>query len=147
MVFQTYAEVCFLYAEAFERGWAGSAPGDAATWYGLGVEAAMQMYEPLYGSNVSVSQSEIDAYIAANPYAGGEDGLKQIGEQVWIATILNFYETFANWRRTGYPELTPVSYPGDSNIRKVRPASMQLIMKRQHPEWVEIYSHPEFGGT
>jgi hypothetical protein len=113
MVFQTYAEVCFLYAEAFEKGWAGSAPGDAATWYGLGVEAAMQMYEQLYGSTVGISQTEIDDYIAANPYAGGEDGLKQIGEQVWIATILNFYETYANWRRTGYPELTPVDYPGN----------------------------------
>lgn len=113
MVFQTYAEVCFLYAEAFERGWAGSAPGDAATWYGLGVEAAMQMYGQLYGSSVAVDQSEIDDYIAANPYQGGQAGLKQIGEQVWIATINNFYETFANWRRTGYPELTPVNYPGN----------------------------------
>jgi hypothetical protein len=113
MVFQSYAEVCFLYAEAFERGWAGSAPGDAATWYGLGVEAAMQMYEQLYGSSVAVAQSEIDDYIATNPYMGGEDGMKQIGEQVWIATINNFYETFANWRRTGYPELTPVNYPGN----------------------------------
>lgn len=113
MVFQTYAEVCFLYAEAFERGWAGSAPGDAKTWYGLGVEAAMQMYGQLYGSSVAVDQSEIDDYIAANPYQEGQAGLKQIGEQVWIATINNFYETFANWRRTGYPELTPVNYPGN----------------------------------
>ncbi len=113
MVFQTYAEVCFLYAEAFERGWAGSAPGDAATWYALGVEAAMKMYGQLYGAAVAVSQAEIDAYIAANPYQGGPDGLRQIGEQVWIATINNFYETFANWRRTGYPVLTPVNYPGN----------------------------------
>lgn len=113
MVFQTYAEVCFLYAEAFEKGWAGSAPGDAATWYGLGVQAAMQMYGQLYGTAVAVSQSEIDAYIAANPYQGGQNGLRQIGEQVWIATINNFYETFANWRRTGYPVLTPVNYPGN----------------------------------
>ncbi len=110
MVFQTYAEVCFLYAEAAERGWISQ---DAGTWFDKGVAAAMQMYEQLYGSAVGVDQSEIDAYIAANPYAGGEAGLQQIGEQVWIATILNFYETFANWRRTGYPVLTPVDYPGN----------------------------------
>ena len=29
------------------------------------------------------------------------------------ATFLNEYETFANWRRTGFPDLTPVDYPGN----------------------------------
>ena len=113
MVFQSYAEICFLYAEAFERGWAGSAPGTAAAWYANGVQAAMEMYGQLYGDAVAVDPAEIAAYIAANPYLGGEDGMRQIGEQVWIATINNFYETFANWRRTGYPVLTPVNYPGN----------------------------------
>lgn len=111
MVFMTYAEACFLQAEAKERGWAG--PGDAATWYGLGVEAAMGQYGMLYGSAVEIPASEAADYLTANPYAGGQAGLEQIGEQVWISTMFNFYETFANWRRTGFPALTPVDYPGN----------------------------------
>ena len=47
-----------------------------------------------------------------NPYVAA-NGLEQIAEQVWVATMFNFYETFANWRRTGYPQLTPVNYPGN----------------------------------
>ena len=36
-----------------------------------------------------------------------------IGNQYWAATFLNEYETFANWRRSGFPTLTPVNYPGN----------------------------------
>ena len=36
-----------------------------------------------------------------------------IGNQYWVATFLNFWETWANWRRTEYPLLTPVNYPGN----------------------------------
>ena len=41
------------------------------------------------------------------------NGLKMINEQLWAAVLLNEYEAFANWRRTGYPELVPVNYPGN----------------------------------
>ncbi|WP_257092243.1 SusD/RagB family nutrient-binding outer membrane lipoprotein [Sphingobacterium sp. E70] len=36
--------------------------------------------------------------------------------QYWAHTItmLDFYETWANWRRTGFPKLTPVNYPGNA---------------------------------
>lgn len=108
MVFQTYAEVEFMIAEAIERGWA---TGNAADHYNAGVRAAMEMYS-IYDPSVEISSAEIDAYLAANPYDSA-NWAEQIGEQYWAATFLNFYETYANWRRTGYPELTPVDYPGN----------------------------------
>lgn len=108
MVFQTYAEVEFMIAEAIERGWA---TGNAADHYNAGVRAAMEMYS-IYDPSVEVFSAEIDAYLAANPYDSA-NWAEQIGEQYWAVTFLNFYETFANWRRTGYPELTPVDYPGN----------------------------------
>ena len=37
-----------------------------------------------------------------------------INTQYWVATVFNDYESFANWRRTGYPALTPVNYPGNA---------------------------------
>lgn len=33
--------------------------------------------------------------------------MKMVHEQYWVVTFLNEYEAFANWRRTGYPELEP----------------------------------------
>lgn len=110
MVFQTYAEVEFMIAEAIERGWAS---GSAADHYNAGVRAAMEMYS-LYDASVEVASGDIDAYLAANPY-NSANGLEMIGEQYWAATFLNWYETYANWRRTGYPELTPVNYPGNES--------------------------------
>jgi hypothetical protein len=93
-------------AEAALRGWHS---GDAATHYENGVRNAMNMWAA-YG--FPVDAGDIDAYLAANPFDAA-NAMQQIGEQYWAATFLNEYETFANWRRTGYPQLTPVNYPGN----------------------------------
>ena len=39
--------------------------------------------------------------------------MEQISTQHWLATFFNEYESWSNWRRTGYPVLTPVNYPGN----------------------------------
>jgi hypothetical protein len=39
--------------------------------------------------------------------------MELIGEQFWAATYLNHTESWANWRRTGYPKLTPTSDPNN----------------------------------
>ncbi|TVQ04512.1 MAG: SusD/RagB family nutrient-binding outer membrane lipoprotein [Balneolaceae bacterium] len=110
MFFQTFAEVQFMLAEAIERGWH---TGNAANHYNAGIRAAMEMYSE-YGSSVEISSGEIDAYLAANPYNSAEWN-RLISEQYWAATFLNWYETYANWRRTGFPQLTPVNYPGNQS--------------------------------
>ena len=106
MFFMTYAEVEFLLAEAAVRGWHS---GTAQTHYENGVRAAME-YLAAYGGAAVIDPADIDAYIAANPFDGS---LEQINEQIWAVTFLNEYESFANWRRTGFPNLTPVNYPGN----------------------------------
>ena len=108
MFFMTYAEVELLKAEAAVRGWHS---GNAATHYANGVRAAME-YLAMYGAGAEVSGDAIDAYLAANPYDAA-NAMEQINEQIWAATLLNEYESFANWRRTGFPNLTPVNYPGN----------------------------------
>jgi len=107
-LFQTYAEVEFLLAEAAVRGWHSADPADH---YNKGVRAAMQMYD-IFDPSLTVSDAEVDAYLAAHPY-DTDKGLEMIGTQYWVATFLNFYETYANWRRTGFPVLEPVNYPGN----------------------------------
>lgn len=109
MFFQSYAEVEFMLAEAAER-W-GLAGGDPEPHYNAGVRAAMKMLE-LYGPAGAIADADIDAYLLANPFDAG-NAIEQINTQYWAATFLNEYETFANWRRTGFPVLVPVVYPGN----------------------------------
>jgi hypothetical protein len=104
MMFMTVAETEFLVAEAIVRGWAS---GDATARYNNGVRNAMRIYS-YYDASLIIDDAAIDAYLSANPFDGS---YKQIGEQYWAATFLNEYEAYSNFRRTGYPELTPTTHP------------------------------------
>lgn len=108
----TYAETELMLAEAAQLGY--NVPGDAATHYQNGVTAAMQQLAQFDAAG-AIPSASITAYfaIAANQY-NATNGLEMIGTQYWAATIFNDYETFANWRRTGYPALTPVNYPNNA---------------------------------
>ncbi len=109
MFFQTYAEVEFMLAEAAVR-W-GLAGGDPEPHYNAGVRAAMKMLG-MYGPDGVIADADIDAYLLAKPFDPA-NALEQINTQYWAATFLNEYEAFSNWRRTGFPVLTPVNYPGN----------------------------------
>ncbi|GAB5518726.1 MAG: SusD/RagB family nutrient-binding outer membrane lipoprotein [Rhodothermales bacterium] len=108
MLFMTYAEVELLMAEAAQRGYIS---GSDANHYQNGVRAAMNQLV-LYDANAGIAGADIDAYLAANPYNGS---LEQINNQIWGATFLNEYEAFANWRRSGFPALTPINFPGNES--------------------------------
>ncbi len=105
----TYAECELLLAEAAHRWGIG---GSAADHFAKGVKASIT-YLKQFDSRLAIPEADADAYVAANPLTGG---IKQIAQQYWIHhnTSLNFYESWFNWRRTGYPELTPVVYPGNA---------------------------------
>ncbi len=104
----TNAEVQLMLAEAVVRGWIS---GDAESYYKAGVAAGMKQLRT-YSESANISDAEINAYLAANPFAADSEGrLELINTQYWIATFLNGYESFANVRRSGYPKLTPINYP------------------------------------
>lgn len=96
----TYAEVLFLQAEAAARGWIAE---DPAALYEAGIRASMELYEP-WGH--APSDAEIEAYLA-QPEVQYDParGLEQIGLQKWIALWMNGSEAWAEWRRTGIPDL------------------------------------------
>jgi hypothetical protein len=108
-VLQTYAEVELLLAEAALKGWVS---GSVEQHYNAGVTAAIKMYETLYGSAAAVADADVATFLANNPYDAA-NGMEQISTQHWLATFFNEYESWSNWRRTGYPVLTPVNYPGN----------------------------------
>jgi hypothetical protein len=94
----TYAEYSFIKAEAAERGWIS---GSAAQFYQDGIRASMKQW--------GVDDADITTYLAQSRivYAGGAAGLAQIGVQKWIALFTQGFEAWDEWRRTGYPNLTP----------------------------------------
>jgi len=107
----TYAETEFLFADAAQRWGIG---GDAATHYNNGVLAAITQLNA-YGDAATISTNDAQTYLAAHPYVPGTvTGLSQINMQYWLCTLMDEYEGWANWRRSGdLPHLTPTNYPGN----------------------------------
>ena len=62
-----------------------------------------------YDAGSAIAAGARDTYIAANPFDPGTE-LEQINTQYWIASFLNGPEAFANFRRSGFPALTPNPY-------------------------------------
>lgn len=110
-----YAETQFLMAEALERRIGSGITGTSRSHYEEGVKAACQMWTP-YDLSLTVSDSAVEAYLANYPYGVTKSAPEMIGDQMWISKWMNWWEAWSDWRRTGYPVLTPVDYPGnDSN--------------------------------
>ncbi|WP_288369377.1 SusD/RagB family nutrient-binding outer membrane lipoprotein [uncultured Algoriphagus sp.] len=105
----SYAEVELMRAEAALKGWIG---GSAESHFNAGVAAAINAWT-LFDPSFAVPAEDIDAYIAGRGFgaASDEDKMRLIGEEYWAATYLNDIESWSNWRRTGYPELTPTQDP------------------------------------
>jgi hypothetical protein len=92
----TAAEVYFLRAEAalFNLG-----PGDANLLYREGIRKSMEQW--------GIDVTEIENFLANEPEATlsgtEEQQFEQIGNQMWLALIENFAESYSYIRRTGYP--------------------------------------------
>lgn len=110
----TPAEVHLLLAEAAVRGWYKATTAEQE--YKSAVTSALKQWS-LFGSAGIISDAKINAYLAANPYKTGgsvEQQMEQIQTQKWVSLFLeDEYEIWSNWRRTGYPKLTPTNYPGN----------------------------------
>ncbi len=96
-ILMTYSEVLFGEAEAAARGWTA---GDAATLYADGIRASMQYN--------GIDEAVIDDYIASPRVAyDPSTGLTQIALQKWIALYAQGADAYAEYRRTGVPDLQP----------------------------------------
>lgn len=116
------SEIQFLLAEAALKGWA--VPGSARSYYEAGVQSAM--------SRCGVAAPAVAAYLAddtsipgdhdadwqGNSYnrattvtiawdETGATNMEQVITQKWIANFPLSLEAWADYRRTGFPELAP----------------------------------------
>jgi Starch-binding associating with outer membrane len=95
----TYAEYCFIRAEAALMG----APGSAQTFFTAGITASM--------TDAGVTPANITTYLTANGTLAGTNAqqLKQIIEEKYVANFGVAMEPWTDFRRTGYPLLVPPS--------------------------------------
>lgn len=110
--FVTAAQTQLLLAEAKFRGWIAGG-NTAAQYFSDGISAHMDQMVT-YDANSAVAAGARDTYVAANPLVASTE-LQQINTQYWIASFLNGPEAFANFRRSGFPALTPNPYGQPSN--------------------------------
>lgn len=108
----TYAQTSLLLAEAAQRGWI---TGSAQTYYENGIRADMQVYVRYPGAT-AITDAEIAAYIADPAVAfNAAEALRLINTQYWIVNLRNGAEAFANFRRSGFPALSPNLYNNNLN--------------------------------
>lgn len=109
--FLTSFEVQFLLAEAAEKGWI---TGSSQTYYEQGVRNAFQFW------NTSLPQNYLTTGEGAFSSNNSAKRMEQIITQKWIANILNGYEGWIEYRRTGFPQLKPVTASLNQGIFPVR---------------------------
>lgn len=108
----TYADICYYKAEAALLNW-GASENEAHTFFMDGVEASFALAP--YNLTSIPSSYEQDVLSFAN--LSVEQKLEKIAIQKWIQLFGRNMEAFAEWRRMGYPELTPGPNPGSTNRR------------------------------
>lgn len=126
-----YSEVSFLKAEAAIRGWTNA--GDAKDNYEKGIRASFQ--EARHNVDTKLySISNDETYINSGSVkwdnaADFETKLKQIITQKWISLFPNGNEAWAEFRRTGYPELNPIAQSADPSIN---PSKGEFLKKLRY---------------
>jgi len=121
--FMTTWETNFLLAEAAAKNLITGI--DAETTYNLAVTQAFDYWQtPLPTDYLTIG----NAAYAQN----GNDPIQQIIEQKWLANIINGYEGWIEWKRTGFPELKTIAASLNNNLIPVRmpyPASEVTLNK------------------
>lgn len=103
----TYAQTALLLAEAAKRGWVAGGDAASQTYYEAGIIADMDTYLQ-YPDGSAVSDAAKSAFLANAAVAyNPTNALKLINTQYWVANITNGTEAWANFRRTGFPDLSP----------------------------------------
>jgi len=102
------AQLKLARAEAAQLGWTSET---AATLYAAGIKENMTDWGVF-------NQATYDAYmlqVALN----GTNNLKNINTEYYLAVYPNGFEGYSNWRRSGFPVLTPTAYA--TNVSKQIP--------------------------
>jgi hypothetical protein len=115
--FMTSWETHFLLAEAAARGFISA---DAQALYETGVTQAFDYWNTELPTN----------YLSTDGAFNNGDAIENIITQKWIANIINGYEGWIEYRRTGFPRLKTISASLNDDLLPVRmpyPAEEQAL--------------------
>ncbi len=132
-VFMSYAEVCFIAAEAALRGW--SAGNTAEEYYNRGVAASLGQYGQSSYSSSYLQQEKVS-------YNGT---LKQIMTQKWLALWMS-PEIWFDYRRTGLPDFqfgSGAIHPA-MPVRLIYPEDEKLNNETNYTEAVEHLEQTDY---
>lgn len=113
----TNAQTKLLLAEAAFRGFLAGLPGalTAQQYYEAGIIASMDGYA-VFPNTIPITTAEKTGYLLNTGVAyNATDALKLINTQYWIECFNNGYEGWCNWRRSGYPVLSPNLFNNNLN--------------------------------
>lgn len=108
--YMTYAQTSLLLAEAAYRGWI---TGDPQLFYENAIRADLENYQ-LYPNTTAFTSDEINDYLAEPLIAyNSANALNLINTQYWVVSIRNGSEAWANFRRSGFPDLSRNDFNDD----------------------------------
>ncbi|MGF7073373.1 SusD/RagB family nutrient-binding outer membrane lipoprotein [Mucilaginibacter sp. 3215] len=127
----TYGETELLLAEASTRNWN---TGNAATHYANALAANMKSIAQI-NSAATVDAAAITAYVATHPLVSAT-ALQQINMEYWVetSTLFMFNENWTNWRRSGFPVLTPVVYSAQFDTQIPRRVIYPINLSSTNPK-------------
>jgi len=151
----SYAELLFILSEATQKGYITGGSTTAQQYYEDGIKASFEQFgneivtlgEEIFGMPPGLTvQDYIDDYMAngdgAWDYDSDGDPLPEIGYQKWLAMFDQGIQAWFEWRRTGFPTLTPaedglnggkipirIFYPSDEGARNA--TNLQEAVDRQ----------------
>lgn len=133
----TASQTLLLLVEARHKGWISA--GYTADYLQDGIRAHMEQLGRV-DANSAISESAIQAYLSENLF-DESNALEQINTQYWVASFMNGPEAFANFLRSGFPELAPNPFPGREVIfinRLTYPNSEISVNKENYDAVVAI---------
>ena len=107
--FITAWEVQFSLAEAAAK---GIISADAQSLYNTGVTLAFEYWNTELPANYLTGPAAYNAF--------GSNPIEQILTQKWIANVINGYEGWVDYRRTGFPELRTISASLNNDLIPIR---------------------------
>ncbi len=138
----SYAQVLFMLSEISLKGIVPELKKeDASKYYADGIRSAMKQLE-IYGGNYKIPNEAMEKYVSEQTLSTSnpEMAQEQINTQYWIESHYNFYETYANWRRSGYPKfdesvnVIPRRLPYPNTEANINGDNIKKAIERQGPD-------------
>ncbi len=150
--FVAYSEIQFILAEAALRGW--STPLTAKEHYENGIRSAMSFtaeHTPAqYSHDRTIDNQYINDYLAGVAAFDNSKALQQIMLQKYIAAFVQLpFNSFYDYRRTGFPELPIDEATNMNEIKSQLPKRWMYPMSEYslNRENIEAAIQRQFGGS